>query len=164
MKDYVVESKFKHNGLKCVVVMRVPGYRCGYVGIPKKHFLYGKDYDYVNSHFEFVILNEDKRIGVGVCLYLQCHGGVTYSKGGKGSNYPIKSNLWWFGFDCAHAWDKNDYETAKKLFKHDKEALKRILYNERLDNMFSIGGDKVRTLEYVSNECRKLAEQLADHK
>ncbi len=49
MKGYVVESIFDHNGLKCVVVMQSVAHRCGYVGIPKEHCLYGKGYgDYLD--------------------------------------------------------------------------------------------------------------------
>lgn len=120
MKRYVVENVFEHRGLKCVVVMQALAHRCGYVGVPKEHFLYGKDYD---DYLE-IKMNELIRIE----SYFQCHGGITYAQGGKGSSYPIKSDLWWFGFDCLHAWDKRDYETAKKLFADDIEVLKNSIY------------------------------------
>ena len=41
---YVVEQEFEHAGYKCVVTFNVMGHRCGYVGIPKSHPLYGKEY------------------------------------------------------------------------------------------------------------------------
>lgn len=45
---YIVEREFEHSGYKCAVTFGVGGYRCGYVGIPKNHSLYGKDYsDYL---------------------------------------------------------------------------------------------------------------------
>lgn len=44
MPDYIVERKFEHAGYECVVLFLSMGHRCGYVGIPKKHPLYGKDY------------------------------------------------------------------------------------------------------------------------
>lgn len=45
---YIVEREFEHSGYKRVVTFGVGGYRCGYVGIPKNHSLYGKDYsDYL---------------------------------------------------------------------------------------------------------------------
>lgn len=45
---YVVEREFEHAGYKCVVIFGSSGHRCGYVGIPKNHPLYGKDYsDYL---------------------------------------------------------------------------------------------------------------------
>lgn len=42
---YIVEREFEHAGYKCVVTFNVIGHRCGYVGIPKEHPLYGKGYD-----------------------------------------------------------------------------------------------------------------------
>ena len=45
---YIVEREFEHAGYKCVVTFNVMGHRCGYVGIPKNHSLYGKEYsDYL---------------------------------------------------------------------------------------------------------------------
>lgn len=41
---YIVEREFEHAGCKCVVTFGSLWYRCGYVGIPKGHTLYGKDY------------------------------------------------------------------------------------------------------------------------
>ena len=42
---YIVEREFEHAGYKCVVTFGAMGHRCGYVGIPKNHALYGKGYD-----------------------------------------------------------------------------------------------------------------------
>ena len=44
MKGYIVEKEFEHKGLKCVVLLLVRGYRCGYVGVPKGHPLYNVAY------------------------------------------------------------------------------------------------------------------------
>lgn len=54
--------------------------------------------------------------------YFSCHGGITFADGGENSNYPIESDLWWFGFDCAHCDD------AKEL---------RLAY-ERLENVLRV--------------------------
>ena len=107
---YVVESTFEHCGLTCVVVMRPNFYRCGYVGVPKESSLFGKR---TNDHLEInkadigdhhvsgtfplflTALDSDPRIRLDA--YFHCHGGITYSDGGDGSDYPIKSDLWWFG-------------------------------------------------------------------
>lgn len=61
---------------------------CGYVELPKKHKLYGKDY--INDE---EIFNE-----------LDVHGGVTYTNEirFKQQNYTIDYVV---GFDCAHAGD-----------------------------------------------------------
>lgn len=63
---YIVEREFEHAGYKCVVVFQSLGHRCGYVGIPITHPLYGKGYD--------------------ECPDISCHGGLTYADGGKNSN------------------------------------------------------------------------------
>lgn len=175
MKGYVVESIFEHKGLKCVVVMQLSAHRCGYVGVQKDHALYGKDYSH---HLEirkedirdrevcgiFPLINaafdEDERVMIEA--YFQCHGGITYSNGGIGSKYPIESDLWWFGFDCNHAGDRKDYKTAKILFSDDLEELMYIERKEEFDRCFPIYGDQIRTLEFVKEECEKLADQLSD--
>lgn len=41
-KRYIVEREFEHVGYKCVVIFGNMAHRCGYVGIPKNHTLYGK--------------------------------------------------------------------------------------------------------------------------
>ena len=115
-REYIVEREFEHAGYKCVVTFGDMGHRCGYVGIPESHLLYGKHYDKhlkikkadigdreVSGIFPLLgaCLDDDERIRIEA--YFQCHGGITYAGGGENSKYPIESDLWWFGFDCAHA-------------------------------------------------------------
>ena len=141
MKNYRIESEFEHMGLKCVAIMTDMAHRCGYVGIKKNHVLYGKEYGNIGTYFDV-------------------HGGITYSGGGNRSKYPIESDLWWFGFDCAHWGDGKDFETAKKLFSDDQEKLDYIGYFEKTYENLPDGD--ICTKEYVENECRHLAEQLAE--
>ena len=136
MKNYVVEKTFEHKGLACAVVMTAMGHRCGYVGVPEYHMLF-------ETRFTAADVN--------------VHGGLSYSDGDP--DYPIESKLWWFGFDCAHGYDKRDFETAEKLFKDNPEAL-NILENIRQANFENDLG-KLWTLEDVEEECKQLAEQLA---
>lgn len=171
-KRYIVEREFEHAGYKCVVIFGSIGHRCGYVGIPKNHPLYGKDYsDYleikkadvgdreVSGIFPLLgaCLDEDERIRIEA--YFQCHGGITYAGGGEHSSYPIESDLWWFGFDCGHAGDRPDYEYAIKQFPKRRDELERIL---DIQNQCHYDGDVIRTEEYVAEECKKLAEQLKE--
>lgn len=58
------------------------GHLCGYVGIPKNHPLYGRNYD-------------DDAVDI------QVHGGLTYAD----SDEDWGGGLWWFGFDCSHGGD-----------------------------------------------------------
>jgi len=167
---YIVEREFEHAGYQCVVTFGYMGHRCGYVGIPKEHPLYGKKCEEyleikkkdigdrkVSGIFPLLgaCLDEDERIRIEA--YFQCHGGITYSGGGENSHYPIASDLWWFGFDCAHAGDKRDLKLAYDRFPNKREILK---YQMELEEKYPIEDDVIRTEEYVADECRKLAEQL----
>nr|DAR11116.1 MAG TPA: hypothetical protein [Bacteriophage sp.] len=168
---YIVEREFEHTGYKCVVVFTHMGHRCGYVGIPKNHPLYGKDYsDYLEIKKADVgdrevsgilpllgaWLDEDERIRIEA--YFQCHGGITYAGGGEHSSYPIESDLWWFGFDCEHARDKSDLDYAIQKFpSHRKE----YELQKMVESKYPID-DVIRTEEYVAEECKKLAEQLKE--
>lgn len=42
---YIIERVFEHTGYTCVVTFGNMGHRCGYVGIPSNHPLFGKDYN-----------------------------------------------------------------------------------------------------------------------
>jgi hypothetical protein len=141
-KDYKVESEFEHKGLKCVVVAQKAGHRCGYVGVPKGHSLYGKD--------AFSLYDWDKEEGVKIYV----HGGVTFSDGGAETKYPIEAkDTWWFGFDTAHAGDKKDLNLIAELNPDMIGFYKEHFWSEFGD---------VRTLEYCKQECIELAEQLKE--
>lgn len=167
---YVVERQFKHMGYECVVTFGVLGHRCGYVGIPKIHSLYGKhcsDYlaikkkDLVDREISGIFpllcacFDEDERIKIEA--YFQCHGGITFAGGGKNSSYPIESDLWWFGFDCGHCDDGKELELAYERFPNYRKSLSMQI---EIESKFHIDGLIVRTEEYVAEECKKLAEQL----
>lgn len=82
------EKKFEYKGFPCVILFMPGGYRCGYVGLPKE---------------------EKKKIDTDK---IQCHCGITYKE-----NYLHgydRKDKYWIGFDCAHACDGIDIETAKK--------------------------------------------------
>ena len=134
-KPWVVEREFEYLGYKCVVAFQRLGHRCGYVGVPMNHRLYGENY----SEIDF-----------------DCHGGLTYSGGGSNSEYPIESDLWWFGFDCAHYMDSSDYELAMKYFPEETKRLMRVFEVEK--EIPSRG--EIRSEEYVANECMRIVEQI----
>jgi len=80
-------------GLWCKLLRNsMLGILCGYVGVPPGHALFGWDYhDSIKS-------KEEYNSGTApIDLAFQVHGGLSYS----GEN----NGLWWFGFDCGHAWD-----------------------------------------------------------
>lgn len=167
--SYKIESDFIHNGLRCVVIFQDMGHRCGYVGIQKNNCLYGKscnDYleikkedieDYkISGVFPLLgsILDDDERIRIDT--YFECHGGITYSGGGENSKYPVESDLWWFGFDCAHYDDGKDLDLALEYFPEMKE---QITARRQIEKMFPTYYF-VKEREYVEMNCKTLAEQL----
>lgn len=169
---YKVEKDFEHKGLCCVITFGDSGHRCGYVGIPKTHILYGKEYDEyleikkknvwdreVSGIFPLLgtVIDEDDRIRIEA--YFNCHGGITYSGGGEKSKYPIESDLWWFGFDCAHCNDGRDFDLAIEYFP---EISERLLKAKQVEDMFPIHGEHLWSKQEVEEECKLLAEQLEE--
>lgn len=170
---YKVENEFDYLGLKCVVLALDYGHRCGYVGISQDHPLFGIEYgDKTNVLNDSNLSRQEisiKDAGLGQTLaimtgaydkdflspemFFDVHGGITYSGGGINSEYPIKSDLWWFGYDCSHCDD------AKDLSLITNPILLEI------EQMFptSVYGT-VRTLDYCIDECKKLADQLIEIK
>jgi hypothetical protein len=74
-----------------LVVLRRHGHRCGYIGVPQGHALYGKSYD---------------------DLGFDVHCGLTYA----GEDHVTDSKYWLLGFDCAHVCDASDIEACSKAF------------------------------------------------
>ncbi len=78
------------SGLPCLIVRaEVTGSLCGYVGVPPGHPLHGKGPSDVD---------------------LDAHGGITYADACQGSICHVPrpgepDDVWWFGFDTAHAFD-----------------------------------------------------------
>lgn len=104
--------------------------------------------------------------GIGECVAeLEAHGGLTYSGCCQGdichvpeSNQP--DNVWWFGFDCAHAWDlcplmeKTYREVAAKTPHIPKPDL-LVAYEREHPDIY-------RDIPYVQAEVAGLAKQLAE--
>ena len=111
-------------GLPCLAHRHsVTGIWCGYVAVNSSHPAHGKDH-------------EDMDVNV--------HGGLTYSAScqGKICHVPLPGepdDVWWFGFDCGHA-----YDLIPRFPVHG-------LHREEV----------YRDLAYVEKECAKLARQLA---
>ena len=135
----VQETRFEYKGFPCVVLFQSMGHRCGYVGLPKGNRFYGKHFSEIDDD-------------------ISCHGGFTYSR-----NKLIlqeDTDLWWIGFDCAHCFDKMDYEKAKEYFSDNKGVMEAILYRENMDAFFGDCGQMVRTLEYCIEECKSIVDQI----
>lgn len=160
--NYKVEKDWVYKGYRCVVIAGYNlGHRCGYVGVNKTHPLYGVHYG-DNPKILQKKLKELKKQQIGkrgiidvVCfdgrtvtpaIYFNVHGGITYSKGDRGDNYPVESDLWWFGYDCGHCDDARDLSMIKN------EEVRKIY------EKFNEG--TIRNTEYCVKECESLADQL----
>lgn len=86
---------------------------------------------------------------------IDCHCGLSYS-GMLPREYEPKE-VFYIGFDCGHVCDGIDTKLAYDYGLID-EATKEIL-----DQDFRYLKDKpVRDLEYVENQCKKIADQLEE--
>lgn len=91
----LVEWRDATTGYPCLVVRAMhTGALCGYVGLPPGHPLHGKTYN------------------APECEALEAHGGLTFAdachEGGLICHVPQPGepdDVWWLGFDCAHAYD-----------------------------------------------------------
>lgn len=171
----IIESDFSYRGYRCVTTFTDLGHRCGYVGVPEGHSLYGKSTDsqvkvtlrelyedekmnQIGNRGVWTLLglpsDEDDQVRLGT--YFLVHGGITYAKGGKGSHHPVDSDLWWFGFDCGHAGDCPDYDLLEELFGDDE------MVQYRLKDKWLYKNGEVRDLKYVEQECRNLVDQIIE--
>lgn len=128
----VTEARFEYNGYPCVVLVMPMGYRCGYVGVPKTHPAYGKDYDE---------------------LHIDCHGGLTYADDHLYNQDDAET--WWLGFDCGHAGDGKDIAATRRYFPACYEKLRKYGYYNS-----SFLGSRPCSLDYAKVHCRRIAEQL----
>lgn len=140
MRQFKIEKDFIIDGYRCAIIGQSLGHRCGYVGIPKGHVLYGKDYSYIENEFNISV-----------------HGGLTFSDYGD-EIYPVKSdeNLWWLGFDCGHSGDGKDFELIKEL--NDENHYQIML---EIEKKFSTSEwETVKTTEYVEQELTDMVKQI----
>jgi len=108
-------------GLRAIVIFGRLGFHCGYVGVPSSHPLFGVKYS-----------EPSQRYGKAPEDMFDVHGGLTYS-GGE-DDFPVESDLWWFGYDCGHLGDVSDI-CSEGVF---------------------------RDLDYCKAECESLAKQISE--
>ena len=133
-------------GLDCLIVRNRIGALCGYVGVGHGHPWHGAEYGYGHS----VGPKEadcESYCGHFPAALVDVHGGLTYSDRCQPSDNPAEGichvpepgrpeDVWWFGFDCAHAGD--------------------------LVPGMHYGGGLYWTVDMVTDEVRTLARQLAN--
>jgi hypothetical protein len=134
--------------LDCMILRGPAGALCGYVGIDESHPLFGVPYGGARGYMERQpddIIPED---------LFDVHGGLTYSdvcdEGGHICHVPARGrseHVWWYGFDCAHAFD----------YCPKFEATTRHL------GLTSFTRGTYRDVNYVQAECASLARQLSEY-
>ncbi len=148
---------FKHNGLLCCIQrMGHSGNINGYVAVSKEHPLFGKKYSdkiktdkepvFNGNYIGLLSTSMDKERDentYSIDMALKVHGGITYSQDGlSGIEDGLFGELWWFGFDTAHAGDVRPFQTD-------------------IDRKYPIRENEYRDFEYVKNETKELAKQLS---
>jgi len=132
--------------LDCMINRGPSGAWCGYVGVGPDHPWHGMQYDDVD---------------------VEVHGGLTYSQaceeGGEICHVPWPNrehDIWWFGFDCAHAFD-----VTPKMDADLRELRTRV--PDFPDRPFGEGGrfgdvlrETYKDMAYVIGETLQLAQQL----
>ncbi len=108
----------KATGLPCLIVRGAVGALCGYVGVPKGHPWFGKDYDDVE---------------------VDVHGGLTFASpcqlGAEAEAICHKpaegesDQVWWLGFDCAHLGDL--CPTMRRIAHNHRDVYRPIAYVEQ---------------------------------
>lgn len=133
-----IQWQDEETGLPCLAVRHTSsGHWCGYVGVDEGHPLFNIGYSYGDNSPDST---------------LEVHGGITFSDFCQedGKEHGIchipapgePDRVWWFGWDCAHAWDMSpghhSYFAGLNLGRQDA----------------------YRTLEYVKSQRHELARQL----
>jgi hypothetical protein len=128
--------EFVHAGYACLVT-RHPrhGHLCGCVGVDASHPYFGKGYD--------------------DCAVEKAHGGLTYAERCNGSicHVPepgMPDEVWWLGFDCAHAGDLSPGILAFELTLPKLRPFAE-------EHLFE---DSYRDLAYVRRATQELADEL----
>ncbi len=143
--------EFEAHGLPCLAVRNAMGSWCGYVAVSEGHPFYEYEYNQCTK---------------GNCLENSCehspeakidvHGGLTYSQKCEGPICHVPKpgepdNVWWFGFDCSHA-----YDLTPRLHKFQSKNFPASPFL-KLTEIY-------RDMNYIRKETTRLAKQLADLK
>lgn len=123
----------EHLGFPLLALRGRGGNWCGYAAVPPGHPWHGI-----------------KSLWAEGSPDIDVHGGITYSGACSGRICHVPKpgepdNVFWLGFDCHHAGD----------IAPGDEAFFRSRGLPSLEGY----GDRYRTLAYVQDECRRLAEQ-----
>lgn len=85
-------------------------------------------------------------------INIDAHGGLNFS--GELPDYYGATREYYIGFDCGHCWDGIDMD----------QAIAYGLQKADVKDYWLTTDEPVRSVEYVSEECKKIVDQLEDNK
>lgn len=158
-KDWITQAGYRAVVLIVCDESGCKIHRCGYVGVSQGHSLYGRGYgdplpEITQEQVDSVELGDKSPILIftatvnsdseskmrrSLDILIECHGGLTYAAGSE--TYPVSSDLWWFGFDCAH-YNDQPIEHGFRWLHHEGQ---------------------VRDLPFVEAECESIARQIKEY-
>lgn len=172
-----IQMIHEETGLDSLIVRHPSsGHLCGYVGIAKGHPFYELRYDHKVHVKNLDDIRTDKispinllmaaldtttPLGlVEICVALNVHGGLSFSDhcqpGAEDDSVchivldGRPDNIWWLGFDCAHAGDL----TPSSIAFHKKFVTEHPEFNDVPEDIY-------RNIAYVKSEIELLALQLS---
>ena len=130
-----VLKQSSHLGIEWVITHNGMGVRCGYIKVLPGHPWYGKTTD------------NEKLYDINV------HGGITFAQADVSCDGKGEDNGWWLGFDCGHSGDRPDLDLP---MDEAGKLIAKTLATASIDN------GKIRTTEYVEQQCMNLCEQAKE--
>lgn len=148
------------SGLDAIIALVSPTmpHYCGYVGVPEDHLAFGMEgyafLDSDESKYTEKYLNIMHQINA-----INVHGGITFAQEAE-DDYPSSvRDVWWFGFDAAHAGDATAWEDGKELLETDEE--KEVAKTTK-GIIGKCETDTVNGFDYMEEQCEILAKQLKE--
>lgn len=146
--------EFEHAGFPCLIRRTEFGALCGYVAMPPGHPWHGQHYDnrgLPEAHG-------------GLTFAGECHGPICHEP-----KWGEPADVWWLGFDCAHAWDLTP--GLRALLRHAKDKIygdfdspfHEIFHKlEALQQSMPAAAwptETYKDIAYVRAQCEAIAEQ-----
>ena len=147
--------------LDCMIHRGPAGALCGYVGVGPDHPWHGQHYDSV-----------DAEVHGGLTFASACQEGDTEADGICHVPLPGRPHdVWWLGFDCAHAQDfmprmRRDEMKLADLFESEGKTEEAALFRSSpmTKGWGPFASPAYKTVAYVKAEVGSLAKQASEAK